>query len=79
MISYGSVAGFIRRDMQQEAEPKKCVLKDGYKVCRKCGNVLPKTMFTARMRNSDGLDAYCKECAREYRKQYKEARKRGRL
>lgn len=40
------------------------------KICKKCGRELPISQFYKRKRNKDGLQIYCKECEKQYRKQY---------
>ena len=43
---------------------------DSTKICSKCGRELPISKFSKRKSSKDGLQAYCKECKAEYRKQY---------
>ena len=45
------------------------------KVCTKCGRELPITEFHISRRNKDGLQHYCKECKREYMRQYAQMHK----
>lgn len=40
------------------------------KVCTKCGRELPITEFHINRRTKDGLQHTCKECKREYMRQY---------
>jgi len=40
------------------------------KRCSKCGNILPLSKFSKHRGNKDGLQAYCKKCAKETHKLY---------
>lgn len=40
------------------------------KICSKCGRELPLECFGRHKRMKDGLQAYCKECNKQYLKQY---------
>ena len=42
------------------------------KMCTKCGRELPLSEFTKNKASKDGLRAYCKECQKEYKKEYYE-------
>lgn len=46
------------------------------KKCTKCGKEYPKTLeyFTKTKKNKDGLDYWCKECKKEYKRQHKPQR-----
>ena len=48
-------------------EIKELEQTNGHKVCNKCGQKRPKTMFTKRRRSSDGLSTRCKLCDKKYR------------
>lgn len=45
-----------------------------YKICRKCGKKKPKTTksFYRNRANKDGLTNNCKECMKEYNKEYRQ-------
>ena len=40
------------------------------KICKKCGRELPLECFSKLKHSKDGLQAYCKECQKQYFKQY---------
>lgn len=40
------------------------------KRCSKCGRELPLECFGKHKRKKDGLQAYCKECMKQYMKEY---------
>ena len=41
------------------------------KICKKCGMELPLECFGKHKRMKDGLQPYCKECMKQYKKQYR--------
>lgn len=41
------------------------------KVCRKCSQLLPRASFYACKGNKDGIGAYCRECAKRTRREYR--------
>lgn len=43
------------------------------KICQRCKRSLPLTMFVKNIRQKDGLNTWCKDCANEYRKKYYES------
>lgn len=43
---------------------------NGYKICSKCGCILPVIMFHKSSKSKSGLRYRCKDCEREYRKKY---------
>lgn len=45
------------------------------KVCKRCGRELPLSEFNKRKVAKDGYDCWCKECRKEYNKQYREEHK----
>ena len=40
------------------------------KVCSKCRKTKPKVEFGIRSRSPDGLQAWCRDCRREYQRDY---------
>jgi len=48
------------------------------KICTNCKEELPATLecFTKHNRRKDGLRGWCKDCAKKYRKRYREANKK---
>lgn len=45
---------------------------DSTKICSKCGRELPISEFSKDKSKKDGLQAYCKECNKQYREEHKE-------
>lgn len=43
---------------------------DGYKICSKCKNLWPIAFFTRNRRNSSGIHVRCRNCTREYNRQF---------
>lgn len=41
------------------------------KICSKCGRELPLTEYYKRKSSKDGLYNYCKECCKQYNKQFR--------
>ena len=62
----------LPRSYIQEQQRKRVVMRRtsqvgvpvGHKRCSKCKTILPKTSFSPHKRQSDGLQGYCKSCAR---------------
>lgn len=50
----------------------------GYKKCHRCGEVLPIDHFNKDNARSDGLFVWCKQCSKEYNKQYLQKKKEER-
>ena len=48
------------------------------KKCPKCGRELPTTMFYTNIRNKDGFQDKCKECQREWNREYNKRKKEER-
>ncbi len=57
----GSECGHGLMKEQEEVPTKKCP---------KCGRVLPTTMFYTNVRNKDGFQDKCKDCQREWNREY---------
>ena len=49
------------------------------KVCTTCGKELPLSEFYQNKMYSDGLTCKCKECARQYNKEYSKRKREERL
>ena len=49
------------------------------KVCTKCGKELPLSEFSPNKRYSDGFACQCKECTREYYREYNKRKREERL
>lgn len=49
------------------------------KVCPKCGRELPTTEFYGNRRNKDGLQDKCKDCQREWNREYVRRKKAERM
>lgn len=49
------------------------------KVCTKCGKELPLSEFSSKKGTPDGLSYQCKECAREYSREYTKRKREERL
>lgn len=49
------------------------------KVCNKCGKELPLSEFPPKKGTPDGLSYQCKECAREYGREYAKRKREERL
>lgn len=49
------------------------------KVCATCGKELPLSEFSPNKRYSDGLACKCKECTREYYREYEKRKREERL
>lgn len=49
------------------------------KVCTTCGKELPLSEFSPNKRYSDGLACKCKECTREYYREYNKRKREERL
>lgn len=47
---------------------KKLNISREYKVCSRCKRLLPRSAFNKCSTTADGLQYYCKDCQREYRK-----------
>ena len=45
------------------------------KKCPKCGRVLPTTNFYTNVRNKDGFQDKCKDCQREWNREYHQRKK----
>lgn len=45
------------------------------KKCPKCGRELPTTMFYTNIRNKDGFQDKCKDCQREWNREYNKRKK----
>lgn len=45
------------------------------KICKKCGKELPLSEFNKRKVTKDGYNHWCKECVKQYNKQYREEHK----
>ena len=43
-----------------------------HKLCKKCGNKKPATMFSRSRANADGLNSRCKPCDSDHQKEYRE-------
>lgn len=41
------------------------VIKNGEKICPRCGIILPSNAFGSDITTKDGLQVYCKSCKRE--------------
>lgn len=46
-----------------------------YKVCDRCHKSLPLSCFCKNRRQKDGLNTWCRECAKEYKEKYYNAHK----
>lgn len=60
---------------KEEQKRKAELLARGLKECGTCGRVLPVEQFSKNKRSKDGLNTKCKECAKQYHKQYYEENK----
>lgn len=49
------------------------------KVCPKCGRELPTTEFYGNRHNKDGLQDKCKDCQREWNREYLKRKKAERM
>lgn len=49
------------------------------KVCTKCGKELPLSEFSSKKGTPDGLSYQCKECTREYYREYNKRKREKRL
>lgn len=54
----------------------KADFEKGTKICSRCKKELPIDMFGKDKTGSDNLNCYCKQCAKEYYKQYYEKNKK---
>ena len=43
-----------------------------YKQCRKCGKLVPATIFNKRTDSKDGLQSYCRPCQHGYAVEHEE-------
>ena len=50
-------------------------IPEGYKRCYVCGEIKPVGVFSKNRSERDGLQYYCKICAREINKKYREENK----
>lgn len=48
------------------------VRKERKKKCRFCSKLLPYTAYSRDSKSRDGLKSYCRECAREYNREYRD-------
>lgn len=56
-----------KRYRRKHPEIHRQVVPEGFKICHKCGRALPKASFAKSTRASDGLQASCSACKRDYR------------
>lgn len=65
--SIGTIANkaCILKICKKEKRPE---VKEGFKYCPKCKEILPKENFSKNKKTKDGLQSYCKICKRIYEK-----------
>ncbi|MCK4871056.1 MAG: hypothetical protein KAS93_08105 [Gammaproteobacteria bacterium] len=51
-----------RAEKAKHVKIRKCLLKEGYKNCSKCGKIKKVEAFNKAARNNDGLHAWCRDC-----------------
>lgn len=42
-----------------------------HKICKRCNTPYPTTQYVQNLQNKDGLGSYCKECRKEYAKEFR--------
>ena len=45
-------------------------VEEGFKICSKCGRILPLSEFYRNKRAKDGLKSHCKQCNKEYQAEW---------
>jgi hypothetical protein len=57
-----------RINAEEAAELKALEVPFGHKICSKCGETLPHSMFARSSRYRDGYQYWCKRCVSTYQK-----------